>query len=226
MLFRSWRGAHSDSRFCISPCFSQRCWRITTLRSVGSLWRAAVLSCTLMACTSSAPSFRNADITGVDYAQKLTLQDPSGRSRGVADFQGKVLVLFFGYTHCPDVCPTTLLEIKQVLEKLGEDAQRVQVLFITLDPVRDTGEVLAQYVPSFDARFLGLRGSDEATAAVAKDFKVFYQKVPGKSPESYTIDHTAGIYLFDEQGRVRVFARPGKPDDLEADLRTLLNHKS
>jgi protein SCO1/2 len=196
------------------------------LRKVIGRWWIAALLFACLACSSSAPSFRNADITGVDYGQKLALNDPAGQPKSLSDFRGKVVVVFFGYTHCPDVCPTTMLELKQVLRRLGAEASRIQVLFVTLDPTRDTGEVLAQYVPSFDPGFVGLRGSEEATAAVAKDFKVFYQKVPGKSPESYTLDHTAGLYLFDSQGRIRVFARPGKPDDLESDLKTLLKVSS
>ena len=176
----------------------------------------------LAACTSSSPSFRNADITGAEYGRELLMNDPSGKPRSIADFRGKAVVLFFGYTHCPDVCPTTMLEIKQALGKLGADAARVQVLFVTLDPERDTPEVLAKYVPSFDPGFIGLSGDAKTTATVAKDFKVFYQKAQGKSAGSYTIDHTAGIYVFDPKGRLRLFARPGKPDDLASDLRTLL----
>jgi protein SCO1/2 len=174
------------------------------------------------ACGSSAPSFRNADITGADYGRGFVMNDHSGKPRSIADFRGKAVVVFFGYTHCPDVCPTTMLEIKQALGQIGADAARVQVLFVTVDPERDTPEVLAKYVPSFDPSFIGLSGDAQATARVAKDFKVFYEKAPGKSPGSFTIDHTAGIYVFDTQGRLRLFARPGRPEDLAADLRTLL----
>jgi protein SCO1/2 len=186
---------------------------------------AAVLTL-LAACSSSGPSFRNADITGADYGRNLVLSDHNGKQRTLADFRGKAVVMFFGFAHCPDVCPTTMLEIKQAIQDLGAEAQKVQVLFVTVDPERDTPEMLAKYVPSFDPSFIALRGDTEATAKVAKDFKVFYQKVPGKSAGSYTIDHTAGIYVFDTQGRVRLFARPGKPADLTADLRTLLQSES
>jgi protein SCO1/2 len=176
----------------------------------------------LAACSSSGPSFRNADITGADYGRDVALTGHDGKPRTIADFRGKAVVVFFGFTHCPDVCPTTMLEIKQAVQQLGGDAHRVQVLFVTLDPERDTPEMLSKYVPAFDPGFIGLYGDAQATARVAKDFKVFYQKAPGKSPGSYSIDHTAGIYVFDTQGRLRLFARPGKPADLAADLKTLL----
>lgn len=190
-----------------------------------TMWRRALLLAALgllAACSSSAPSFRSADITGADYGRELLLNDQDGRPRSLADFKGKAVVVFFGYTHCPDVCPTTLMEIKQAMAELGEDARRVQVLFVSVDPERDTPEVLAKYVPSFDPTFIGLSGDPQAVAKAAKDFKVFYQKTPGKAPGTYTVDHTAGIYVFDPQGRLRLFARPGKPGDLAADLKTLL----
>jgi protein SCO1/2 len=177
---------------------------------------------TLVACTSSAPSFHNADITGADYGKDFALTDHTGRQRTLADFRGRAVVVFFGYIHCPDVCPTTMLELKQALQLLGEDSARVQVLFITVDPERDTPALLAKYVPGFDPSFIGLYGDMQSTAKVAKDFRVFYQKAPGQSPESYTIDHTAASYVFDSQGRLRLFVRPGRPDDLAADLRALL----
>ena len=131
--------------------------------------------------------------------------------------------MFFGYTQCPDVCPTTMAELKSVMQQLGADAQRVQVLFVTLDPERDTRELLANYVPAFDPSFLGLYGDAETTAKTAKEFRVFYQKQPGPTPGSYTLDHTAGSYVFDPQGRVRLFVRYGDGGaNLVADLRTLL----
>jgi protein SCO1/2 len=130
--------------------------------------------------------------------------------------------MFFGYTRCPDACPTTLAELKVVREQLGEDGKRLQVLFVTVDPERDTPKLLASYVPAFDPSFLGLYGDNTAIAKVAKDFRVFYQKVPGKAPDSYTVDHTAGSYLFDPLGRLRLFARSGNAANLTADIRTLL----
>ena len=187
-------------------------------RLFGWILCAAVLG----ACGSSGPSFRNVDITGVDYGRDFSLTGHDGKPRTLADFRGKVVVMFFGYTQCPDVCPTTMTELGQVMKDLGGDSARVQVLFVTLDPERDTRELLAQYVPAFDPRFLGLYGDLEATARVARDFKVFYRKVPGKTPDSYSMDHTAGSYVFDPQGRLRLFVRHGDAANLTHDLRVLL----
>jgi protein SCO1 len=180
----------------------------------------------LAGCSASGPSFKNADITGANYGRSFTLTDHTGRTRTLEDFRGKVVVMFFGYTYCPDVCPTTLAELKAVKEQLGEDGKSLQVLFVTVDPERDTPKVLANYVPAFDPSFLGLYGDAAATATVAKEFKVFYQKVPGKTPGSYTVDHTAGSYVFDPQGRLRLFARYGNAANLVADIRTLLGTSS
>jgi protein SCO1/2 len=177
-------------------------------------------------CGSSGPSFKNADITGADYGKDFRLTDHTGKVRTLADFRGKVVVVFFGYTQCPDVCPTTMLEMKQVIEQLGPDGKRVQVLFVTIDPERDTPQLLAQYVPAFDPGFIGLYGDGETTAKVAKDFKVFYQKVPGSKPGTYTVDHTAGSYVFDPQGRLRLFVRHGTAANLAADIGTLLRTAS
>ena len=131
-------------------------------------------------------------------------------------------MLFFGYTRCPDVCPTTLADLKLAREQLGDEGKRVQVLFVTVDPERDTPKLLASYVPAFDPSFLGLYGDAAATARVAKEFKVFYQKVPGKTPDSYSVDHTSASYVFDPQGRLRLLVRPGNVPNLVADLKTLL----
>ncbi len=177
----------------------------------------------LAGCSASGPSFKNTDITGADYGKEFTLTDPSGKTRTLAEFRGKVVVMFFGYTRCPDVCPTTLAELKAVKEQLGEDGKRLQVLFVTVDPQRDTPKLLAEYVPAFDPSFLGLYGDAAATAKIAKDFRVFYQKVPGKTSDSYTVDHTAGSYVFDPQGRLRLFVRHGNAANLAADIRTLLH---
>lgn len=189
---------------------------------LSSLILAAVA---LGGCSGSGPSFKNTDITGADYGKDFTLTDHTGKTRTLADFRGKVLVVFFGYTHCPDVCPTTLADLKIAKEQLGRDGARLQVVFVTVDPERDTRELLANYVPAFDPSFLGLYGDVAGTARVAKEFKVFYQKVPGKTPASYTVDHTAGSYVFDSQGRLRLFVRPGNIQNLVADLKTLLTAK-
>jgi protein SCO1/2 len=176
----------------------------------------------LSACGPSGPKFRNADITGAEYGRDLALTDHSGKARTLADFRGKVVVMFFGFMRCPDVCPTTLAELKLVLEELGADASRVQVLFITLDPERDTPDLLAQYVTAFDPSFLGLYGDMQATARVAKEFKIYYRKAPGLGTGEYSIDHSAGSYVIDPQGRLRLYVSHGQAAGLAADLRLLL----
>ncbi len=197
---------------------------MTGARSLSRLLSAAVLSAALAACGSHRPAqFDSVDITGADYARDFHLTDAAGRPRSLADYRGKVVLLFFGYTQCPDVCPTTMADLKTVMQTLGPGADRVQVLFVTLDPARDTPALLSQYVPSFDPRFVGLRGDDASTAQAAKDFKVFYQKVPGTTPGSYSLDHSAGTYVFDPSGRVRLYVRPGeKPAEIAHDVELLL----
>lgn len=176
--------------------------------------------------TPASTTFRNSDVTGLGYARDFALNDQDGKPRTLADFKGKVVVIFFGYTHCPDVCPTTMSEMAAVMKQLGADADRVQVLFVTLDPERDTPALLKQYVPAFDPRFIALSGDQDATAKVAKEFRVFYQKVPGKDAGSYTMDHTAASYVFDPQGRVRLFVRHGQgPEPIAQDLKILLSGK-
>jgi protein SCO1/2 len=196
-------------------------------------WLLVVLSvCLLAACGERGPQFKNVDITGADYGKDFHLKDASGKSRELADFRGKVVVLFFGYTHCPDVCPITMAELARVMEQLGDDAKRVQVLFVTLDPERDTGALLGQYVPQFNKDFIGLYGDAAATQETAKAFRVFYEKQKGKTPETYTLDHTAATYVFDTQGRLRLFVRydqdasAAHAADLTADIRALLAQKS
>jgi protein SCO1/2 len=170
-----------------------------------------------------APAFHNTDVTGVDYAKGFTLTDHTGKVRTLEDFRGKIVVMFFGYTQCPDVCPTTMAEMATVLKELGPSADEVQVLFVTVDPERDTQELLSHYVPAFDKRFIGLYGDAAATAKVAKEFKVFYAKAPGADANSYTVDHTAGSFVFDKQGQLRLFVRHGQGPGLIAhDLRQLL----
>lgn len=169
------------------------------------------------------PAFHNTDVTGVDYAKGFALTDHAGKPRTLDDFKGKVVVVFFGYTQCPDVCPTTMAEMATVMKELGPASDEVQVLFITVDPERDTQELLSHYVPAFDQRFIGLYGDAAATAAVAKEFKVFHAKVPGADAQSYTVDHTAGSFVFDKEGRLRLFVRHGQGPALIAhDLRQLL----
>jgi len=173
---------------------------------------------------TSVPAFNNTDVTGLDYAKDFALKDFNGKVRTMADFKGKAVIIFFGYTQCPDVCPTTMSDLAVMMKKLGPLADKVQVLFITVDPERDTPQLLSKYVPGFDPRFLGLSGDAAATEKVAKDFRVFYQKVPGKEPGSYSVDHTAGMFIYDTQGRIRLFARNGQDvDNLMHDIRILLS---
>lgn len=180
----------------------------------------------LLAGCDQPPAFKSTDISGAAWGKDFSLTDHQGQPRKLADYKGKAVVLFFGYTQCPDVCPTTLSSMREVLKLLGDDANRVQVLFATLDPSRDTQELLAQYVPQFHPSFIGLRGDETATATLAKDFKVFYSKQPGSTPTSYTIDHSTGSYAFDPQGRLRLLLRHGEaPASIAADLKLLLAGK-
>jgi protein SCO1/2 len=178
----------------------------------------------VVACGSTKPQFENVDISGGNFARDFALTDQNGVPRKLADFRGKAVVMFFGYTQCPDVCPTTLADLAGALQQLGPLGDRVQVLFVTIDPERDTPKVLASYVPNFDKRFLGLYGDAAATAATAKEFKVFYQKVDGPTPTSYTMDHSAGSYVFDPDGHVRLFVRnEAAAASIAHDLRILLS---
>lgn len=163
-----------------------------------------------MVLSPAKSPFKNTDVTGLGYARDFTLTDHNGKQRRLEDFRGKVVVAFFGYTQCPDVCPTTMAELASVMQELGPKADQVQVLFVTVDPERDTQALLAQYVPAFDPRFLGLYGDAAATAKVAKEFKVFYAKVEGKTAGNYSMDHIAGSYVFDRKGKVRLFVRHGQ----------------
>lgn len=160
--------------------------------------------------TAKVEAFQSTDITGANFGKDFHLTDPNGKARSLADFKGKVVVLFFGYTHCPDVCPTTLAELAMIMKQLGDDAKNVQVLFVTVDPERDTPQLLAKYVPSFDSSFLGLYGDPDATLKTAKEFKVVYQKIAGSRPGNYTMDHSAGTYVFDQKGRLRLFVSYGQ----------------
>ena len=155
-----------------------------------------------------APVFKLTDVTGASFGKALELTDHNGQRRSLADFRGKVVTLFFGFTHCPDVCPTAMVELANVMRELGPDAGRVQVLFVTVDPERDTADVLQRYVPAFHPSFLGLLGSAEDTARVAKEFKIHYQKQKLASG-GYPVDHSAGIYILDREGRLRLFAQHG-----------------
>ena len=171
----------------------------------------------------STAGFIGTDITGADFPKPLLLTDHTGKLRTMDDFKGKVVTLFFGYTHCPDVCPTTMGDLKKTMKLLGGRSDQVQVLFVTVDPARDTQEILAQFVPSFDKRFIGLRGSLQETAETLGNFKIFYSKVDSQTKGDYTIDHSAGMYVFDKQGKIRLYMSYGeKPADMASDILKLL----
>jgi protein SCO1/2 len=179
--------------------------------------------CDRLSSGAQKPSFKAIDITGAEYARELSLPDADGKLRTLADFKGKVTLIFFGFTQCPDVCPTTLSELAAVKRELGKDGDRLQGVFVSVDPQRDTPEILKAYMASFDPSFIALRGTPEQTQAAARNFKVFYAQVPGKTEGSYTVDHTAGTYVFDAQGKVRLFVRYGSgAEALTHDLKLLL----
>jgi protein SCO1/2 len=168
------------------------------------------------------PVFKLTDVTGASFGKTLELKDHNGQLRTLADFKGKVVTLFFGFTHCPDVCPTTLVEMANVMKELGSDAGRVQVLFVSVDPERDTADVLKRYVPAFHPSFLGLTGNAEEIARAAKEFKIYYQK-QNLASGGYTMDHSAGTYILDSEGRLRLFAQYGAgAPALLHDIRQLL----
>ncbi len=184
----------------------------------------AAAALAVAACSApSAPEFRNTDITGANYGRSFALTDHNGTPRSLSDFRGKVVTLFFGFTQCPDVCPTSLATMSEVMVQLGEDSERVQALFITVDPERDTQALLSHYVPVFDPRFLGLYGTMAQTEEVAKEFRVFFRKSGNTDGMNYSIDHSAGTYVFDPEGRLRLYVRHGRSaDDIAADIRLLL----
>ncbi|MGG1945068.1 SCO family protein [Trinickia sp. NRRL B-1857] len=188
-------------------------FKLSLIRASRAIFAACLVGAALVVagCGKSAPAFQNLDLTGnKQFGTDFSMPDTDGKLRTIADYKGKAVVLFFGYTHCPDVCPTTMAELTQAMQQLGPDAKRVQVLFVTVDPERDTPQVLSQYVHAFDPSFVGLRPNDAQLAKVAKDFRVYYAKVPGKTPDSYTMNHTAASYVFDPSGQLRLFARDGQ----------------
>ena len=192
-------------------------WLVPLLLAVG-IWLAG--------CEQNVgtEAFESTDITGADFGRRFELVDHSGKLRRLDDFRGKVVVMFFGFTHCPDVCPMTLVEFNAALEQLGEGAQSVQVLFVTVDPERDTPEVLGAYVTAFNVDFLGLTGSADQIAEVAREFRIVYRKVEGSRPGSYSVDHSAGTYIFDRAGRIRLYAPYGQGSEaIASDIGRLLN---
>ena len=196
---------------------------------LGAASLMAVMAAGLAACDGKAPgaaarpSFKGVDITGAEYARTLALTDAGGQARTLADYKGKVVLVFFGYTQCPDVCPTTMAELAEIKRQLGADGARVQGIFVTVDPERDSAPLLKAYMANFGPDMVGLRGTPDEIKAAAKEFKVFFSKVPGKTATSYTVDHTAGSYVFDAKGKVRLFTRYGSGTQaLIDDLKILL----
>ena len=187
---------------------------------------AAFAAASLLAACSreSKPQFNAVDLSGAEYGKDFHLPDADGRMRSMADFKGKLVALFFGYTQCPDACPTTLADLAQAKKLLGPQGDKLQVVFITVDPDRDTPQVLKSYMANFDPTFIALRPSTEQLAQVAKDFKVYYKKAEGDDPKHYTMDHTAATYIFDTQGQLRLYARYGSgAQPLADDFRKLLD---
>jgi len=180
----------------------------------------------LCACNQpqAAQSFKSTNVTGIDSGKDFRLTDHLGKPRTLSDFKGKIVVLFFGYTHCPEACPNTLMELARVMKRLGSDADKVQVLFITLDPERDTQALLAQFVPSFNPKFIGLYGTPAQIAETAKEYRLFYNKGPSKNPGNYTLDHSVGTYIYDQSGKLRLHAAYGQGvEALVHDIKLLLN---
>lgn len=197
-------------------------------RFVNTLAGAVMLATTaglLAACSADKPQFKSIDLTGADYAQGFSLADQDGQVRTLKDFAGKIVVVFFGFTQCPDVCPTSLAELAEVKKLLGPDGDKLQAIFVTVDPERDTPELLKAYMGNFDPSFVALRPTLEQLPGVAKDFKIYYKKVDGKTPTSYSMDHSAGSYIFDGKGRVRLYNRYGSgAEALTSDIRLLLKN--
>jgi protein SCO1/2 len=195
--------------------------RRLTLSLTLSAVAASVLG--LAGCSEPKAAFKGVDITGADYAKELNLPDQNGQVRKIKDFSGKLVVVFFGYTQCPDVCPTTMQELAEVKRLLGANGDKLQAVFVTVDPERDTTELLKAYVENFDASFVALRPTPEQLPLIAKEFKIYFKRVEGKTPTSYTMDHSAGSYTFDTQGKVRLFNRYGMgPEALAHDFKLLL----
>ena len=184
---------------------------------------ASLLVFGLCACSPQRVQFQSIDVTGADYAKEFTLTNHNGQSRSLSDFKGKVVVLFFGYTQCPDVCPTTMVELAEVKRLLGADASKLQVVFVTVDPARDTTELLKAYMTNFDPTFVAFVPTSDELVDVAKRFKIYYKKQEGKTPTSYTMDHSAGSYVYDTQGNLRLYSRYGSGAKVLAqDIQTLL----
>ena len=199
--------------------------RRTALKTALALLSLPSVAGLLSACSPVQPQFQSVDLTGADYATGFSLTDQNGKTRTLKDFTGKVVVVFFGFTQCPDVCPTTMAELAQVKKLLGAAGDKLQAVFVSVDPERDTPEILKAYMANFDPSFIALRPTPTQLAEMSKDFKVFYKRVDGKSPGSYSMDHTAGSYVFDGNGKIRLFTRYGSGAEmLASDVRLLLKN--
>ena len=187
---------------------------------------ASVFALFLAACSLEKPQFKSIDLTGADYAKDFVLPDQNGKTRSVKDFAGKVVVVFFGFTQCPDVCPTSMAELAGIKKSLGADGDKLQAIFISVDPERDTPDILKAYMGNFDPTFLALRPSLEQLPVIGKDFKIYYKKVEGRTATSYSMDHSAGNYIYDPQGRLRLYNRYGSgAEGLTSDIKLLLKGK-
>ncbi len=194
-----------------------------TLKTIAMGGLSVLCAGLISACSEPKPAFHGVDVTGADYAKDLPLVDHNGQQRSIKDFAGKVVIVFFGYTQCPDVCPTSMAELVEVKKLLGKDGDKLQAIFVTVDPARDTAELLKAYMANFDPGFVALIPTADQLPAIAKDFKVYFKRVDGKTPTSYTMDHSAGSYTYDPQGRLRLYNRynSGAPA-LAADVQLLL----
>ena len=201
-------------------------WGMKKRTALKLIAACALVTCAtglLTACSEKQQAFKSIDLTGADYAKDFALTDHNGQPRTLKDFAGKVVVMFFGYTQCPDVCPTSMAELVEVKRLLGKDGERLQGIFVSVDPQRDTPEVLKAYMENFDPTFLALYTTPEKLVGVAKDYKVYFKKVEGSTPTSYTMDHSAGSYVYDTKGKLRLYTRYGSgAPALAADIKLLL----
>ncbi len=207
---------------------NKRVWLQKTIKSIAALAIMTPTTALFTACTEKKMAFKSVDITGADYAKDFsadgTMVDHNGQARSIKDFAGKVVVLFFGFTQCPDVCPTSMAELAEAKKLLGKDGDKVQGLFITLDPERDTLPVLKAYMGSFDPTFLAMRTTPDKLVDLAKNFKTYYKKMPGRTDTSYSMDHSVGSFVYDTKGNVRLYTRHGSGvEALASDLKLLLN---
>ena len=207
---------------------NKRIWLQKTIKSIAVLALITTVTAIFTACTEQKMAFKSVDITGADYAKDFsadgTMVDHNGQARSIKDFAGKVVVLFFGFTQCPDVCPTSMAELAEAKKLLGKDGDKVQGLFITLDPERDTLPVLKAYMGNFDPTFLAMRTTPDKLVDLAKNFKTYYKKMPGRTDTSYSMDHSVGSFVYDTKGNVRLYTRHGSgAEALASDLKLLLN---